>query len=162
SLQKMNDSLVAENAALRAQLPDSYFDDEQRSVPVWDTSGRYVQQYAYTPARVIRNSVNRASNLVYLDKGTRHGIRTQMGVINANGIVGQVINVTDNFSVAMSVLSKDFKVSAKFRKNDFFGNLHWTGLQSNVAMLEEIPKHVPAEVGDTIVTSGFSEMFPRN
>lgn len=161
-LRRMNDSLVSENAALRARLLDSKYDTRVDSGRVEDSTGRYIQQYTYLTARVIRNSVNQASNLIYLDKGSRHGIGKQMGVINANGIVGQVINVTDNYAVAMSVLSKDFKVSAKFKKNNFFGNLHWTGLQSNIAVLEEIPKHVPVAVGDTVVTSGFSELFPRN
>lgn len=158
----MNDSLVSENAALRAHLLESKYDNRVDSSRVVDSIGKYILQYSYLAARVIRNSVNQSSNLIYLDKGSRHGIARQMGVINANGIVGQVINVTDNYAVAMSVLSKDFKVSAKFKKNDFFGNLHWTGIQSNVAVLEEIPKHVPVVVGDTIVTSGFSELFPRN
>jgi rod shape-determining protein MreC len=85
-----------------------------------------------------------------------------MGVFNANGIVGQVISVTDNYAAVMSVLSKDFKVSAKLKKSEYFGNMHWDGINSTTATLEEIPKHVPVKVGDTIVTSGFSELFPRN
>lgn len=161
-LGKINDSLVVENAELRAQLLESQYDNRIDSGSVSDSSGKYIQQYKYLTARVIRNSVNQSSNLIYLNKGSLQGISKQMGVINANGIVGQVINVTDHYAVAMSVLSKDFKVSAKFKKNDYFGNLHWTGMQSNIAILEEIPKHVPVVVGDTIVTSGFSELFPRN
>ena len=85
-----------------------------------------------------------------------------MGVINANGIVGQVINVTDNYAAVMSVLSKDFKISAKLKKSEFFGNVHWDGVNSTSATLKDIPKHVPVAIGDTIVTSGFSELFPRN
>ena len=85
-----------------------------------------------------------------------------MGVFNANGIVGQVTYVTDNYAAVMSVLSKDFKVSAKLKKSEYFGNMHWDGINSTTATLEEIPKHVPIKVGDTIVTSGFSELFPRN
>jgi rod shape-determining protein MreC len=62
----------------------------------------------------------------------------------------------------MSVLHKDFKVSVKFKKNEFFGNMHWNGINSNTATLDDIPKHVPVKVGDTLVTSGFSQLFPRN
>lgn len=161
-LRNVNNELMAENAALRARLSESLFDNRIDTGRVSDSSGRYVQHYSYISAQVIRNSVSQSSNFIYLNKGSKHGISKQMGVINANGIVGQVISVSDNFSVAMSVLSKDFKVSAKFKKNEYFGNLRWTGIQSNTAMLEEIPKHVPVAVGDTIVTSGFSELFPRN
>ena len=161
-LRKMSDSLVKENAALRQQLVESKFDTRVDSAHVNDSIGRYVQHFTYLTARVIYNSVNQASNLIYLNRGKLQGINRQMGVFNKNGIVGQVISVTDNYAAVMSVLSKDFKVSAKLKKSEYFGNMHWDGINSTTATLEEIPKHVPVKVGDTIVTSGFSELFPRN
>ncbi len=161
-LRKMSDSLVNENAALRQQLLESKFDTKVDSAHVNDSIGRFVQHFSYLTARVIYNSVNQASNLIYLNRGKLQGINRQMGVFNKNGIVGQVISVTDNYAAVMSVLSKDFKVSAKLKKSEYFGNMHWDGINSTTATLEEIPKHVPVKVGDTIVTSGFSELFPRN
>jgi len=161
-LRRMSDSLVNENAALRQRLIESKFDNKVDSTKVNDSIGRYVQHFTYLTARVIFNSVNQASNLIYLNRGKNQGLTRQMGVFNANGIVGQVINVTDNYAAVMSVLSKDFKVSAKLKKSEYFGNMHWDGINSTTATLEEIPKHVPVKVGDTIVTSGFSELFPRN
>jgi rod shape-determining protein MreC len=161
-LRRINDSLVVENARLRERLPESRYNTKLDSLRLEDTVGKIIQHFVYVAARVIRNSVNQPSNLIYLDKGRLQGITRQMGVINANGIVGQVISITDNYSAAMSVLSKDFKVSAKLKKNEYFGNLHWDGMNSVTATLEEIPKHVSVQVGDTIVTSGFSELFPKN
>lgn len=161
-LRRYSDSLVAENAQLRAELLQSKFDNKIDTGTVVDTSGKYVQNFTYIAAQVTMNTVNRASNIIYLNRGSKHGIHKQMGVIAHNGIVGQVVNVTDNYAVAMSVLSKDFKVSAKIKKNDFFGNLHWDGGNSTTADLEDIPKHVQVKVGDTVVTSGFSQLFPRN
>lgn len=161
-LRNFSDSLIKENAYLRAQLLDSKFISKIDSGAVRDSSVKNVQRYTYITARVIKNSVNEASNLIYLDRGKLQGVQKQMGVINANGIVGQVVSVTDNYSAAMSVLSKEFKVSARFKKNDFFGNLHWDGMNSTTASLEDIPKHVPVKIGDTLVTSGFSQLFPRN
>lgn len=161
-LKRYSDSLVAENASLRKQLLESQYDNRADTGEVRDTAARFVQTYTYLTARVIKNSVNRATNIIYLDKGRRHGITPQMGVIAPNGIVGQVINVTDDYAAVMSVLSKDFKVSARFKKNEYFGNLHWNGMNSTTATLEEIPKHVPVKEGDTVVTSGYSQLFPRN
>ncbi len=161
-LRRFSDSLVDENAKLRAQLLDSKYNSKIDSGILRDSTLKNVQQYSFISARVIHNSVNEAANLIYLDRGRLQGIGKQMGVINANGIVGQVVAVTDNYSAAMSVLSKEFKVSAKFKKNEFFGNLHWDGVNSTTASMEDIPKHVPVKVGDTLVTSGFSQLFPRN
>src|SRR5262249_23355809 len=139
--------------ALRGRLPESNMDRRIDTTRLNDTIGKNVQHFVFVGARVIRNSVNQSNNLIYLDKGKLQGIGRQMGVINANGIVGQVIAVTDNYAVAMSELSKDFKVSAKLKKNEFFGNMHWDGINSTTATMEEVPKHVPVKVGDTIVTS---------
>lgn len=161
-LRRFSDSLVVENAALRNQLLDSKYPTGSVLGTANDSSSKNVQHYDFLTARVIRNSVNEASNLIYLDRGAEQGVQKQMGVINANGIVGQVIAVTEHYAAVMSVLNKDFKVSAKFKKNDFFGNLHWNGINSTSATLEDIPKHVPVKVGDTLVTSGFSQIFPRN
>ena len=158
----MSDSLVAENAALRAQLIESKYEARIDTGHLSDSTSKSVQNFTYIAARVVRNSVNHATNLIYLDRGSLQGVKKQMGVINKNGIVGQVISVTGNYAAVMSVLSKDFKVSAKFKKNDAFGNIHWDGINSNTATMDEIPKHVPAKVGDTIVSSGFSQLFPRN
>lgn len=161
-LRRFSDSLVDENAKLRAQLLDSKYISKIDSGILRDSTLKNVQQYSYISARVIHNSVNEAANLIYLDRGRLQGVGKQMGVINANGIVGQVVAVTDNYSAVMSVLSKEFKVSAKLKKNEFFGNLHWDGVNSTTASMEDIPKHVPVKVGDTLVTSGFSQLFPRN
>jgi rod shape-determining protein MreC len=161
-LRRINDSLVAENAQLRELLPESRFNTRLDSLRLEDTVGKSARHFVFIAARVIRNSVNQPSNLIYLDKGRLQGITKQMGVINANGIAGQVISVTDNYSAAMSVLHKDFKVSAKLKKSEYFGNLRWDGLNSLNATLEEVPKHVRVQAGDTVVTSGYSELFPRN
>ena len=161
-LRRISDSLMAENALLRSRLPESRISIKADTSTITDTAGKYIQHFVYVSARVIRNSVNQPSNLIYLDKGRQQGINKQMGVINASGIVGQIISVTDNYAVAMSELSKDFKVSAKLKKNEYFGNMHWDGVNSTTATMEEVPKHVPVKVGDTVVTSGFSELYPRN
>src|ERR1043165_20648 len=161
-LRRYSDSLVAENAKLRAELYESRYDTRIDSGHISDSTAKTVQQYTYIAARVIENSVNRATNIIYLDRGRNQGVQKEMGVINGNGIVGVVIGVTDNYSVARSVLSKGYTVSAKFKKNEFFGNVAWKGTSSTEAIMLDIPKHVPVKVGDTLVTSGFSQLFPRN
>lgn len=161
-LRSVNDSLAAENAALRAQLLDSKYDNRIDSGRLFDTIGRYVQTYNYISAHVIRNSVSQTTNYLFLDRGSKQGIMKQMGVICPNGIVGQVVGVTVNYASVMSVLSDQFKVSAKFKNSDYFGNLHWTGGNVTTAVLENIPKHATVKVGDTVVTSGYSLLFPKN
>jgi len=83
-----------------------------------------------------------------------------MGVASATGVVGVVVGVSPRFSVAMSLLNADFRLSASIARNDYFGSLAWDGLSHRYATLSEIPHHVSITEGDTIVTSGYSAIFP--
>ena len=84
-----------------------------------------------------------------------------MAVISTNGIVGIVKNVSNNFSTVISILNTSLRVSAKIKKNDYFGSLSWNGINYTKAQLDEIPFHVKISVGDTIITSGYSAIFPE-
>jgi len=162
-LRQTADSLVAENAQLRARLKESVYDLRIDTLKHTDTLGKKTEQvYTYIPAKVVHNSVNLSANYIFINRGRNQGITPQMGVISPGGVVGQVVNVTDDYSAVMSLLNKNFKVSAKLRNSNYFGTLSWEGKNTTLAKLKEIPKHVKIQVGDTVVTSGYSELFPEN
>lgn len=162
-LRQMSDSLVAENAKLRARLGESTNDLKVVMIKQTDTIGKKLEQvFTYIPAKVIHNSVNLSANYLYINRGKNQGITPQMGVISPGGVVGQVVTVTDDYAAVMSLLNKNFKVSAKLKNSNYFGPLSWEGKNTTLAKLKEIPKHVKINVGDTVVTSGYSELFPEN
>jgi rod shape-determining protein MreC len=157
-LRQENQELVAENLALRRRI------EELASVPltgvteVVDSASGV--NYTYITARVINNSVNKQKNFITLDKGSTDGVTNGMGIASPAGVVGVVVGVSKNCSVAMSLLNTDFKLSASIARNDYFGSLAWDGKNYRYAQLSEIPHHVKIIEGDTIVTSGFSAIFP--
>ena len=61
----------------------------------------------------------------------------------------------------ISVLHKDSRISTKIKKNNYIGSLIWEGYKADYATLKDIPKHVKLAVGDTLVTSSFSSIFPE-
>lgn len=162
NLGRINDSLAVENAELRAKTAESFNILPLENIAVIDSSAHLLQVFTYIPAKVVKNSVNQAANYLYLNRGSRMGITPQMGVITSNGIVGQVVSVTENYSAVMSVLNKNFRISAKLKKSNFFGQLSWPGTNIRVVHLSEIPKHVQVQIGDTVQTSGYSVLFPEN
>jgi rod shape-determining protein MreC len=157
-LKKTNQQVAAENAMLRTLLPESKYDSSYHSTLVKDTT--LMQQYTFIAARVINNSVIRRNNYLTLDKGEIHGVKPEMGVISGNGVIGIVKNVSPHYSTVMSVLHKDSKVSARFKKNQFFGSLVWDGLNPQYATFKDIPAHVSFTKGDTIVTTPYSSVYP--
>ena len=110
---------------------------------------------------MVNNSVNRYNNYLTLNRGNKHGITSNSGVINGSGIVGIVQKTSTNYAAVMSILHRSTKISAKLKKGDYFGSLTWKGENAQEMNLEAIPKHAEVEIGDTITTSGFSSMFPK-
>ncbi len=153
-----NKRLVEENARLYANQEFSKFDHSITTSKVVDTV--YDQQYEYIAAKVLNNSTNKINNYITLNKGWKHGISKNMSVICPSGIVGVVVRTSKNFSLVMTVLNTHFKVSTKFKNSGFYGSLTWDGKDYKIATLEEIPLHVMVNIGDTLVTNSYSNLFP--
>lgn len=159
-LRKTNQSLAEENTRLH-ELLDSYLNQENEvPYPAKDTaSGR---QYRYIPARVISNSTNKRNNYLMIDRGRRDGIDRDMAVISPDGVVGIVINVSENFAWVMSVLNSKTKINGRLKDSNYQGSLSWNGTDYRTGTFSDVPSHVPLQKGDTVVTSGYSLMFPGN
>ncbi len=117
-------------------------------------------RYRFIPAEVVNNSVNRQNNYITLNKGRKDGIKPEMGIVGPNGVVGIITNVSEHYATGPTILNRRWRVSAKIKNSNYFGSLVWDGLNYRIAQLNEIPYHVELAVGDTIVTSGYSSIFP--
>jgi rod shape-determining protein MreC len=159
SLGRTNARLAAENAALRKLLQQRITIQDRNPIMRPDTVD--APEYCFTSAKVISNSVNKQFNYITLNKGSRQGIKQDMGIICADGVVGVITNVSPNYSTGLSLLNKRFSIPAKITKNNYTGNLAWDGEHANTADLKEIPFNIMVNVGDTVVTSGYSSIFPE-
>ncbi len=120
-----------------------------------------VSDYRYIMAKVVNNSLSRVNNYITLNKGTNAGVVPDMGVFSATGVVGFVMDVSENYSVVLSVLNADFHLSCKIKGTNYFGSLSWDGKDITYANLHELPNYKQFNSGDTIVTSGHSFGFPE-
>ena len=179
SIQEIADSLAKENAELKSQLEASkYVTIDQRGTvafPVDTSSTRIdtvigskevIQEFTFMAAEVIKNSTMREENYLTINRGSNHGVKPGMGVISSKGVVGVVKNVTAHFSQIVSILNSSLQVSAKIKRTRFLGSLKWhsESEQNNhdprFMVLEGVPKHADVVQGDTIITSGYSNIFP--
>ncbi|MBE0638323.1 MAG: rod shape-determining protein MreC [Bacteroidales bacterium] len=159
TLRYANQKLAEENARLLAGSKDAYLYLGTEKINSNDSG--YLRQYDYVAAKVISNSVNRRNNYMKLNKGRLQGIKPNMAVIAPDGVVGQVIEVSTHFSSVMSVLNRNSRVSAKLKSSNQVGSLQWDGENYRMGKLIDIPSHVQIIVGDSVVTSGFSHVFPE-
>jgi rod shape-determining protein MreC len=160
SLNKVNRSLAQENLELKYQLAVLNTKYEILKGVYGDTL--VDPHYNYTLARVVNNSVNKQFNYITLNVGSKQGVEKEMGVVTSKGIVGIVAGVSHNYSTVISLLNVDLKISAKLKKSEHFGSLYWNGTDYQEVVLSDIPQHVNVSIGDTVITSGFSSIFPSN
>ena len=159
NLREINENLAAENVALRNNIGRLVKRENSLFFSVSDSI--YRQQYLHTSAEVINNSINRQKNFFTINKGELHGIKVDMAVTSENSVAGVIVGCFANYSVAMSFLNLDFKLSARIKSNGYFGSLSWDGKDYSHAILSEIPQHVSVNMGDTIETTGYSAIFPE-
>ncbi|MEK6477746.1 rod shape-determining protein MreC [Catalinimonas sp. 4WD22] len=154
-----NDLLLRDSLALEALAEDSVFVlPEVRS----KSDSVRMKQFAFVPAKVVDNTVHRAKNYVTINKGRLDGIEPDMGVISPDGVVGKVKDVSDHFAVITSVLHTDMYVSALVKRSTTLGSIVWAGTNPRLVNLDNIPIHINIINGDTIVTSGYSGIYPPN
>jgi len=159
-LKQINEGLVTQNKALMLQLYGKNTVDKPSFRRVYDTIGGG-QIYTFVDGEVVFNSINRRDNYYTINRGSRQGVSSKMGVIAPKGIAGIVINTTDNYSLVQSILSVNkIKISAALKKSGYFGTLSWKGDDTRTMTLSDIPKYVPLKVGDSVVTDGKSSIFP--
>jgi len=159
SLRDENKKLAKQNAYLLNKSKTSYVDNKLLANFVNDSL--YSQQYQYINAEIISNSVWKKHNYLTINKGKRNGITNENAVISPKGVVGITKNVGNNFANVISLLNTELLVSGKIKNTNYFGSISWDGEDYQYVKLDEIPFHVVLNKGDTIVTSGYSLIFPE-
>lgn len=158
SLAEANEALTAENAEILQKL--SFLQVRPDSM-TFELDSAFAKTYQFRGARVIGSSLRFSQNYLTLNKGSKDGIKPGMGIFNPEGIVGRVKSVSQNYAVAFSLLNTGLLVSSKIKSTDVFGSVQWDGISTTEARLLFVPRHVKAQEGDTIVTSGFNAVFPE-
>jgi len=173
NLRKELEAMQAENALLRTQnlnarlveVPyrDTFVTILVDTVITRDTLLKRLVRpaFEYVPANVLNNSISLDNNWIMINRGSMDGIRANMGVVSKDGVVGIVRHVDDRFAVVMSILHRQARVSASIRQTGAFGALVWEDRNPRYMTLKDIPRHLAVADGDTVVTSGYSNMFPE-
>lgn len=162
-LKKVNEDLLDRNVYLerRVALLEQALKEQGLDSVQMDGMLRMQQGGAeFFKAHVIKNSLTKADNYITLDKGEQDGIRPEMGVVDANGVVGIVYKTSSHYALVISLLNSKSSISCKIVGSDYFGYLKWEGGDSRYAYLKDLPRHAEFNLGDTVVTSGYSTVFP--
>lgn len=163
SLTKVNQELTQRNAYLEQEvqkLSDSLVSATKDSSIYHRDQFALLRNYRLIPAKVVANSIDKPGNLMTIDKGSADGIHKDMGVISGTGVVGIVYLVAEHYAIVIPVLNTKSNISCMIQNRGYFGYLRWKGGVSDLAYLEEVPRHAHFKLGDYVVTSGYSAVFP--
>lgn len=163
SLTKINQQLNVRNLYLEQtvrKLSEQVHAETGDSSWLFRTQAEVLKEYKLIPAKVITNSIDKRDNFITIDKGRLDGVKPDMGVACGTGIVGVVYMVSDHYSIVIPVLNSKSNISVTIRKRGYYGYLRWTGGASDLAYVDDIPRHAHFRLGDLIETSGYSTMFP--
>ena len=162
ALAELNSELTSRNQyleyqlqAMRDELEKQGF-DSTHIAGITDSSG-----YTIIHAKVVSNSIDKTDNLITIDKGEADGVKRDMGVVSGTGVVGIVYLAGQHYSVVIPVLSSKSSISCKIEKKQYFGYLRWNGGASNLAYVDEVPRHAHFKLYERVVTSGYSSVFPQ-
>jgi rod shape-determining protein MreC len=165
-LKKINEQLAAENAVLNQLRKENFERPTGNEKTVLDTvqtdSMREIRKYTWLGANVVGSTVNTQTNFITIHRGLLQDVRPNMGVVSPQGIVGTVVNVSDNYASVMTLLHRQYKVVGKRKNGGDRGTVEWDGVSPMFVTLKDIPKSAKVQVGDSIVTSPTSSLFPGN
>ena len=165
-LKENNRLLLEENTRLKNLLKLNFEGSDTARIIfldslIIDTLGRE-RKYVWLPAKVVNNTVSQQVNYITLHRGANQGVKKDMAVIGQQGVVGTVIEVSENYSRVMSMLHRNSKVSSMLKKSRVTGTVEWDGKDPCYLTLKNIPKSIAVAKGDTVVTSSYSSNFPSD
>lgn len=163
SLTRVNEELTLRNFYLERQvnqLSRLYAEATNDTTAVQRNELQFLSRFKLIPAKVVSNSLDRADNLITINRGSADGVQVDMGVASGNGVVGVVYLVSAHYSVVMPLLNTKSRISCSIRHRGYFGYLKWYGGDPSIAYVEDIPRHAHFKRGDWVETSGYSSIFP--
>ena len=165
-LKSENDQLIEHNVRLMNELQackeklEEYNDSVQLAEYI--EQKRKEEGFTYMSARVVNSSYNKVDNYITLDKGSKDGFETEMGVFNNDGVVGIIYQTSDNYSLVIPLLNNRSNINCRVKGTNSYSALQWEGDDARYSYMVDLPRYAVFEQGDTVVTSGFSSIFPAD
>ena len=161
TLQRVNSELAEENARLRELLQTNqplFFD----SLTINEIHDNDSIRFIFEPAEVVQNNFRNTNNFFMINKGRKDSISVGMGVVNPFGVVGKIRSVSEEFAQGISVLNTRNPISIKHNNSGRAGTLVWDGRDPKIAEVLYITPDVEINIGDTLSTSSYNAIFPRD
>lgn len=164
NLRETNRQLALENALLKNQLQQNFNIPNNNILFVADSSVRdtnnLIRKFKYLPALVVKNSFTNQDNYITIERGSKTGVTKNMSVVSALGVVGKIVSVSENYSIAMSLLNRKSIVTARLKNKEYAGTVEWDGKSPEWLIMKNVSKSAQVKLGDSVLTGNYSANYP--
>ena len=155
NLKSENELLIEDNKQLKQFFYNSASID---STKIGDS---LQPRFVITTGQVYKNSYSSSNNYLLINKGENDSVKQDLGVISSKGIIGIIDKTSNNYARVLSILNTNSRINAQLKKTNHFGSLVWDTKSPEFVQLIDIPNFAPVVAGDTIITGGQSQIFPK-
>ena len=110
------------------------------------------------PSAIINKGIQANINFLTIDVGLSNGVKPNQAVLTPDGIIGKTIQVGKKSSQVQSISDNNFRLSVRIMPSGAVGILRWQ--KNNICKIYEVQKNVNINIGDRVITSGFSKIYP--
>ncbi|MEX0679856.1 MAG: rod shape-determining protein MreC [Balneolales bacterium] len=112
------------------------------------------------PVKIVAKNLTGINNTLTINRGSDHGVKPGMALVNYEGLIGQVIITSSGYAQVMPLFNALFRSSARIQGSRAYGIVSWGTDQSNELMMSYVPETIDVPIGSVVETSGFSNQFP--
>ena len=110
------------------------------------------------PARIINKGIQTNVKALTIDVGRLNNVSTNQAVLTPNGVIGKTIQIGKKSAIVQSISDNNFRLSVRIMPSGAVGILRWH--DTNICKVYEVQKNVDINIGDRVITSGFSKIYP--
>ena len=157
-LEKENQVLREKNLELSLQVESMLNLQNENNALMEMLEFKKNKKFIIKSAKVVNKGIQPNLLSIILDRGTIDGIKNNLPVLTPKGVVGKTIEVSKNNSIVQLISDTNFRLSTRILPSGATGILRF--VNGETAEIREVQKNVVINIGDKVVTSGFSDIYP--
>ena len=161
-LQEEIDKLNQELAEVKtnSQISADVEEENDRLRGLLELQETYSTGWVTVAAEVTGREADNWYEKLTINKGSKDGISEDMAVVDQNGLVGKIVNVTDNTSEVLLMIDSAGSLGGMMQKSSIQGVLQGIGGGKGLINMTKLPYNADIQLNDVVVTSGVGGVFP--
>lgn len=161
-LQKEIDQLNRQLAEVKtdSQISGDVEAENQKLRELLELKESYSTGWVTVAAEVSGREADNWYEKLTLNKGSKDGIAEGMAVVDQNGLVGKIVNVTSNTSQVLLIIDSSGSLGGMMQKSSIQGVLQGIGGGKGLINMTKLPYNADIQLNDVVVTSGVGGVFP--